>query len=355
MGLSDELGRAPANAAAAATGRDTDTPMNRVIRLINGYRFSQAVSIAVRLGIPDHLAGGSKTADELAELVSVKSGPLYQVLRASASCGVFEEDESGRFSNTPMSDCLRRDARGPARILALLLGQIHFAAFDKLIQTVESGEPAFDKAFGLPFFEYMAQHDELRRTFDVLMTNLFSVEVDALMNAYDFPGAGRILDVGGGRGTVVRALLARFSNLRCGLFDLPVIANRTREEFIRNGMIERCAVETGSFFDSIPSNYDSYLLKHVLHDWADDDCIRILNNVRRATGHNGRLLICEYIVPPGNQPSPVKEMDLLMLSTFAGKERSKSEFQTLLTKTGFKLDRVITSTTDLNVLEAYPT
>ena len=334
---------------------DQETPITRVVRLINSYRFSQAVSVATRLGIPDLLTSGEKTAEQLAELVSVESGPLYQVLRASASCGVFEEDENGRFSNTPMSDCLRRDAQGPARILALLLGEVHFAAFGKLMQTVQSGEPAFELALGQSFYEYIARHEELGRMFHSLMTKLFSAEVSAVMNAYDFAGAGRILDVGGGRGTVTRALLARFPTLRCGLFDQPTVVNRTWEEFTADGIIERCIIEAGSFFEAIPSGYNSYLLKHVLHNWTDDKCMAILKNVRRAIGGNGRLLLLEYVVPSGNQPSSAKELDLLMLTTFVGKERSESEFEKLLTKTGFKLNRVLNSTTELNVLEAYPT
>lgn len=331
-----------------------DTPLNCVTRLINSYRYSQAVSVATRLGIPDQLASGGKTADQLAELVSVKSGPLYQVLRASASCGVFAEDENGRFANTPMSDCLRSDAQGPARILALLLGHVHFAAFDKLMQTVQSGKPAFELAFGVPFFEYIGQRVELGRTFDTLMTRFFSAEVDAVMNSYDFGSAGRILDVGGGRGTVTRALLARFPNLRYGLFDQPAIAKRTRDEFLADGILDRCTIEKGSFFESVPPGYDTYLLKHVLHNWTDEKCMLILNNVRKAAGRNGRLLVLEYVVPPGNQPSLAKEFDLLMLTTFAGKERSESEFQKLLSKTGFRLSRIVPSATELNVLEALP-
>jgi O-methyltransferase domain/Dimerisation domain len=331
-----------------------DIPVNRVLRLINSYRFSQAVSVATRLGIPDELASGGKTADQLAELVSVKSGPLYQVLRASASCGVFVEDENGRFSNTPMSDCLRCDVQGPARIMALLLGHVHFAAFDKLMQAVQSGKPAFELAFGAPFFEYIGQRDELGRMFDSLMTKLFPAEVDAVINAYDFGSAGRILDVGAGRGTVTRALMARFPHLRCGLFDQPATAERTRKEFATDGIIDRCTIEMGSFFEAVPPGYDSYLLKHVLHDWTDEKCMMILRNVRKAAGHDSRLLLLEYVVPPGNQPSLAKEFDLLMLATFAGKERSESEFQELLAKSGFRLNRVVRSAMELNVIEALP-
>ncbi|HSK31810.1 MAG TPA: methyltransferase, partial [Candidatus Limnocylindria bacterium] len=126
------------------------------------------------------------------------------------------------------------------------------------------------------------------------MTALYEREVDAILNAYDYPGAGRILDVGGGRGTVVRALLARFPDLKCGLFDLRAVADRARESFAVDGLSDRCKIEAGSFFEAIPSGYDTYLLMHVLHDWDDAKCIIILTNIRRAIGNDGRLLVLEH-------------------------------------------------------------
>jgi ubiquinone/menaquinone biosynthesis C-methylase UbiE len=331
-----------------------DSPVDRVMRLLNGYRFSQAVSVATRLGIPDLLADGAKTPEELARLASAQRDPLYQILRASASCGVFAEDDNGRFENTPMSEYLRSGAPGPARNTALLMGEVFFATFGALMHAVRTGTPAFDKAFGQPFFDFLSTHGELGQTFDSQMTALYDREVDALLNTYDFADAGRILDVGGGRGTVARALLARFPNLKCGLFDLPAVADRARNSFLADGLSDRCTVEGGSFFEAIPSGYDTYLLKHVLHDWDDDKCSVILTNVYRAIGTDGRLLVLEHIVPSGNEPSVTKEYDLLMLALFRGKERTESEFRHLLEKTGFALERVVRTDSLLNVLEARP-
>lgn len=331
-----------------------DSPLDRVMRLLNSYRFSQAVSVATRLGIPDLLASGAKTTEELARLASAQRDPLYQILRASASCGVFAEDDSGRFVNTPMSECLRSDAPGAGRNNALLIGEILFATLGELMHAVRTGTPAFDKVFGQPFFDFLSTHKELGQLFDFQMTALYEREVDAVLNAYDFAGAGRILDVGGGRGSVARVLVARFSDLKCGLFDLPAVADRARESFVADGLSDRCTVEAGSFFDAIPSGYDTYLLKHVLHDWDDAKCGIILTNIRRTIGSDGRLLVLESVVPSGNGPSVTKESDLLMVALLAGKERTEAEFRSLLAKTGFELVRVVHTASLLNVLEARP-
>jgi O-methyltransferase domain/Dimerisation domain len=331
-----------------------DSPVDRVMRLLNSYRFSQAVSVAARLGIPDLLAHGGKTPEELAKLISAQPDPLYQILRASASCGVFAEDDKGCFVNTPMSECLRSDAPGPGRNNALLIGEVLFATLGELMHAVRTGTPAFDKVFGQPFFDFLSTHKELGQLFDAQMTALYQREIDALLNSYDFAGAGRILDVGGGRGTVVRALLARFFGLKCGLFDLPAVVDRARASFVADALIDRCAIEAGSFFETIPSGYDTYLLKHVLHDWDDARCVSILTNLRRAIGNDGRLLVLEHVVPPTNEPSVVKESDVLMLALLAGKERTEAEFQSLLAKTGFELVRVVHTASLLNVLEARP-
>jgi hypothetical protein len=234
------------------------------------------------------------------------------------------------------------------------MGEMFFAAFGDLMHAVRTGRPAFDTVFGQPFFDFLSAHTELGRLFDSQMTTLYTREVEALLDAYDFSGAGRILDVGGGRGTVVRALLAHYPDIECGVFDLPEVVERTRNSFAADGLSGRCDMEAGSFFESVPAGYDSYLLKHVLHDWDDEKCAVILRNIRRTMPNDGRLLVLEHIVPPGNQPSTTKEYDLLMLVLFTGKERTEAEYRSLLTRTGFVLVRVVPTASLLNVLEARP-
>ncbi len=267
---------------------------------------------------------------------------------------MFAEDEGGRFANTPMSECLRTGAPGPGRNTALLLGEVFFAAFGELMHSVRTGTPAFDKVYGQSFFDFLSTNKEIGGLFDVQMTALYEREVEALLHAYDFAGAGRIIDVGGGRGTVIRALLTRFPDLQCGLFDLPAVVDRTRESFAAVGLSDRCTIEGGSFFEAIPSGYDTYLLKHVLHDWDDEKAALILARVRSAIGRKGRLLVLEHIVPPGNAFSVTKETDMLMLTLLAGKERTEAEFRNLLAGTGFELIRTAPTASLLNVLEARP-
>lgn len=153
---------------------------------------------------------------------------------------------------------------------------------------------------------------------------------------------------------MVRALLARYPNLKCGLFDLPAVTDRARGAFDADGLSGRCAIAAGSFFGAVPTDYDTYLLKHVLHDWDDERCAVILTNVRRSIADDGLLLVLEHIVPPGNEFSMTKEYDLLMLALFAGKERTEAEYRSLLAKTGFALVRVVPTASLLNVIEARP-
>lgn len=328
--------------------------LDRLMGMLNGHRIAQALSVATRLDIADHLAERPMTANELADLTSAKPAPLYQVLRAVASRGVFAEDDVGRFRNTPMSEYLRRDAPGPARLFGVLNGEMFYASLGELMHTVRTGDPGFDQAFGHSFFHHLSAEAGLGSLFDSLMTALYGREVDAALETFDFSDVGQLLDVGGGRGTVARALLAKFPDLSCGLFDLPDVAARAEQTFAMEGLLDRCKITSGSFFDAIPSGYDTYLLKHVLHDWNDERCSVILLNCRRAIRDGGRLLILEYIVPSGNEPSLIKELDLAMLSFFGGKERTEAEFRELLERAGFRLERVVDSGTPLCILEASP-
>jgi O-methyltransferase domain len=329
-------------------------PLESLLGLLNGYRISQALSVVTRLGIADHLKDGPKTPNELSKLVSVKVGPLYQVLRTVASYGVFAENAAGGFIHTPMSEYLCSGAPGAARTTGLLIGELLYETFGKMMYAVRSGNPAFDKAFGQSFFDYLSTHDDLGRLFDTHMTTLYTRQMDSVLAVYDFGGIGKILDVGGGRGTVVRTLLARYPNLVCGLFDLPAVTARTRESLVTDGLLTRCTIETGSFFEAVPRGYDTYLLKHVLHDWDESACKVILSNIRRVVGESGRLLVLEHIVPSGNEQSTAKDFDLGMLCLFAGRERTEKEYRALLEITGFVLERIVPSTAQLYVLEARP-
>lgn len=330
------------------------TPLQSLLELLNGYRISQALSVLTRLGIADHLKDGPKTPDQLAGLVSVKPGPLYQILRTAASRGVFAEDDDGNFRHTPMSEYLCSSATGAARTTGLLVGELLYDTFGQMMHSVQTGEPAFNRAFGQSFFDYLSSHEDLGRLFDVHMTTLYKDQMNSVLAAYDFGACGKILDVGGGRGTVVRTLLARYPSLACDLFDLPAVSARTHDSFAAEGLLSRCTIASGSFFESVPSGYDTYVLKHVLHDWDEPACKLILSNIRKAIGEQGRLLIIEHVVPPGNEPSTAKDFDLGMLCLFGGRERTEVEYRALLDTTGFLLECVFPTEAQMHVLEAKP-
>ena len=330
------------------------SPLESLLELLNGYRISQALSVVTRLGIADHLKDGPKTPIQLAGLVSVKPGPLYQILRTVASHGVFAEDDNGNFRHTPMSEFLCSSATGAARTTGLLVGEVLYDTFGQMMHAVQTGEPAFNRAFGQSFFDYLSSHEDLGRLFDVHMTTLYKDQMQSVLVAYDFGACGKILDVGGGRGTVVRTLLARYPRLACGLFDLPAVSARTQESFAEKGLLSRCTIASGSFFESVPSGYDSYLLKHVLHDWDDSSCRLILGNIRKSIDDQGRLLIIEHVVPPGNDSSTAKDFDLGMLCLFGGRERTEVEYRALHDTTGFLLERVFPTDSEMHVLEARP-
>jgi hypothetical protein len=234
------------------------------------------------------------------------------------------------------------------------VGEVLYDTFGQMMHSVLTGKPAFDQVFGRSFFDYLSTHEDLGRLFDIHMTNVYTDQMKSMLAAYDFGACGKILDVGGGRGTVVRTLLSYYPNLTCGLFDLPAVSARTRDSFAEEGLLSRCTIESGSFFESVPTGYDTYLLKHVLHDWDESACKLILSNIRQVISGQGRLLIVEHVVPPGNDPSTAKDFDLGMLCLFGGRERMEVEYRALLDTTGFLLERVFPSEAQMHVLEAKP-
>lgn len=312
---------------------------------INAYRISQAIYIAAKLGISKKLAKKQKSAGELADLCGVQPGRLYQVLRALAAEGIYTEDDQGRFSNTPMSEYLTEDAPGPFWANAIMVGERYYEAFGALMHSVQSGEAAFEKIHGESFYDNLSCHPDVGRIFDSMMTALYAGDIEYLLGLYDFSRFGRILDVGGGRGTFIRGLLSRGVTRECGLFDLPAVSERTRKEFTRDGLVDNCEIISGSFLDGLPKGFDTYLFKSILHNWSDNSVDTILRQCRAACGPDSRIAIVEYIVPHGNEPSFAKGLDLTMLALFGGKERSLKEFEALLRAARFELDEFVPPST----------
>lgn len=325
-------------------------------RLIIGYRLSQAISVAAQLGVADLLKNGPQSADELARHTGTHSPSLYRVLRLLASEGLLAEAKDGRFHLLPLGEPLRADVPGSLRHRAIFDGAAaNWQAWGELIHSVTTGEPAFNHVWHAGLFDYVNRDPELAASFNGFMAAQTTAVAQAVLDAYDFSGVDTLVDVGGGYGALVVSVLAAHPAMRGVLFDLPHVVAEGRSRLAAAGLAARCAAIGGSFFDAVPEGGDAYALKFILHDWDDERCREILTHCRRVMPVHGRLLIVEAIIRPGNAPDYGKYMDLTMLvMTEGGRERTESEYRALLTATGFRLTRVIPTTSDVCVIEALP-
>src|SRR5258708_1999027 len=267
------------------------TPQEQMSRMLTGYWVSQALYAAAKLKLADLLKNGPRTSDELAGPTGTHAPSLYRLLRALASVGVFVEDDRRRFGLTPLAECLRSDVPGSQWAMAVMNGEEHYASWGELLHSVRTGQPAFEKLFGAGVFDFLSRDPEKARIFDEAMVGVHGRETAAMLDSYHFSGVGVLADIGGGNGSLLSAVLKRYPNLRGLLFDLPGVSERARANLASAGLAGRCDVIGGNFFDAVASGADAYLLRHILHDWDDEECVRILKNVRAAMSDGGRLLV----------------------------------------------------------------
>lgn len=318
--------------------------------MASGYWISQAIYVAAQLRIADLLASGSKTVAELAHGVDERA--LYRLLRALASLGIFAEQDDGQFRLTPLAEPLRADHPQSKRAMILMAGDEQYRAWGNLLFSVQTGHTGFEHEFGLPLFDYLSKHPEKAKVFDEAMVSIHGRETPAMLEVYDFSGIGVLADLGGGNASVLTAVLRKHSNLRGILFDLPNVAERARPSLAAAGLAERCQAIGGSFFETAPAGADAYFLRHILHDWNDEQCLTILRNIHRASPPHAKLLVVESIIQPGNDPSFAKLLDLTMLVIPGGQERTEAEYRELLARGGFELRRIVPTAADVSVLEA---
>ena len=311
--------------------------------LLMSFVLSRALQVAAELGLADALAHGPKDVEALAREVGAHAATLYRLLRALASIGVFGQLPDGRFANTPSSEYLRSDAPESMRGLARMHGSSPmWQAWAGLEHSVRSGEPSFTHVHGTPMFEYLAAHPEYGRRFDEGMVNASRLVNEALVEAYEWGGLGTLVDVAGGVGSSLAAILRANPRIQGVLFDLPHVIERSRAYLVQEGVADRCRTETGSFFEAIPTGADAYFMKHIIHDWDDEDCLRILRNCRTAMPDHAKLLVCERVIAPSRDPSLANALDLVMLAlTDGGRERTEQEFRDLFGRAGLRLARVV--------------
>ena len=318
-----------------------------------GYFVSRAMHVAAQLDIATLLADGPKTCEALAKTTSTHAETLYRLLRALASCGIFVEDSQRRFANTELSELLRSDIPNSMRPMTLFFGdETTLKSWQSLLHSVTTGEPAFEHVFGAHHFDYLSRHPDTAKMVDDAMVSVSSMMNTAIATAYDFSAVSTIVDIAGGYGSTLCTILKAHPALRGILFDMPHVIEGARQYIAEQGIADRCEVIAGDFFQSLPRGADAYFMKHIIHDWDDERCVKILRNCHAAMPSHGKLLVSERIVPPGNAPSYSKLSDLVMLvMTPGGRERTEAQYRKLFEAGGFKLTRLVPTESEHTVLE----
>jgi hypothetical protein len=331
------------------TQRDSD----ELIRIVLSPLLARAVLTIADLGIADLIEPGVPcSVAYLAKATGCQEHSLYRAMRLLASHRLFRERTDGEFDHTALSKALRSTAEGSFRPGAQLFHYL-FHVMDQLDYSIRTGESGFTKLHK-PLFEHLKEHPELAPVFDAAMSSFHGYEADAMLDAYDFATIPVLADVGGGDGSLLVSVLRRYPTLRGILFELEQASTRARQALAVQGLAERCQVIEGNFFESVPSGADAYLLRHVLHDWTDEECAQILRNCRVAMDVRGRLLVVECVVPVGNSRSISKDWDISMMLGTGGLERTEAQFRALLKAVGFELTSVTPTSTMVSVLEARP-
>ena len=277
---------------------------------------------------------------------------LYRLMRTLASLGILTEREEQRFALTPLGEALETGAPGSARSTLIAFGGSFWHGWEEILYALDTGKTGFDKAYGVPIFEYLRQHPDQAAHFSEAMVGFHGAEPPAVAEAYDFSVFKKVVDVGGATGNMLAAILSKHPGPRGVLFDMPHVVRDAPALLESRGVGDRVTIEPGNFFETVPAGGDAYLLSHVIHDWNEEKCLTILGNVRRVMEPDGRLLIIEMVLPAGDVPHPGKLLDMVMLVFPGGQERTGDEYGSLLGKAGFRLNRVVPTPSAVSVVEA---
>jgi hypothetical protein len=304
--------------------------------------------------LADHLGGGPLSAADLAAVTGTNPRALHRFMRTLASLGILTQDEQDeRFALTPLGDALKSDAPGSARSTVLAMaGPWSWRAWGEFQYSVETGKTAMEKVYGMPLFDYLAQHRHQAAEFSEAMVGIHGAEPPAVADAYDFSAFGSIVDVGGATGNMLAHILARHPQPKGILFDRPHVVTEAPALLRARGVESRVAIEHGNFFEHVPTGADAYILSHIIHDWNEDQCLTILGNCRKAMKPGAKLLIIEFVLPEGNTPHLGKLVDMVMLAIPGGEERTAGEYETLLASAGLNMTRVLPTASDVSIVEA---
>ena len=325
-----------------------------LLDLMRGFVVAKSLFVAADLTVADLLAGGPRPVAELAAATETHPDALRRLLRALCGVEVFTDAGGDRFGLGRLGPGLLTAGPHSVRNWLLVNGGPVFRAFDGMPEAVRSGRPAFADLFGRSFFDHMKRSTQDGQWFHAAMDEISRHTADALLAAYDFRGVTSVVDVGGGRGGLLAALLRAHASLRGTVFDRPEVVRTARATVAAAGVADRCELRGGDFFRSVPAGADCYLLSWILHDWDDSAALRLLRSCRRAIPATGRLLLVEALLPPADRPHFAHFGDLVMLVALGGRERTEEQYAALLAAAGFRLARVIPTGEPRSLLEAVP-
>jgi len=345
-------------AARKKSAKRKSTPAGKLLEMIATRLIPEALHAVAVLGIADSLADGPKNSIQLAQQSGTHAASLYRVLRALAGAGVFAEDKAGRFRLTPLGQPLRSGVADSVHGAAIMHGGDRTGRLDGLlVECLRSGKTASELAFGAQgFFEQYQKDPALAAIFNAAMTALSNAHYSGVVEAYNFNSIRKLVDIGGGHGRLVSMILKAYPKMRGVLYDLPHASEGGRKGIGEVGLIDRCEVVSGDFFQSVPEGGDAYILSRVIHDWDDDEAVAILKVVRKAMQPRSRLLLFETLVRADNRPAYPLLSDLNMLVLTGGKERSEEEYRAIYRAAGFTLSRVVDtpSPTGMTIIEGKP-
>ncbi len=338
---------------AVAPAQTTLPPEALLTNIAFGALMTQALAIAAELGIADLLAKKPQSIHELAAATETHERALYRVLRSLAGVGIFQETGEQIFSNTSYSEPLRSDAPNSMRSGAIFMGaDWHWSVWGDALYSVKTGKPAWGHVHGgAEVFDYFSQNPEHARIFNGAMTDMSMGTAAPVVEAYDFSGIETLADIAGGHGYLLSQILKANSPMNGILFDMPQVIAGAPTLLERENVMSRVECVAGDFFASVPKA-DAYIMKHIIHDWDDERCVTILKNIHNAMNAGGKVLIVEAIVPEGNEAHYSKLLDLEMLVSPGGAERTEKEYRELLAGAGFDLTRIVPTASPFSIIEA---
>jgi hypothetical protein len=317
-----------------------------------GALMTQALAVAAKHGVADLLKDGAKPVSELAAATATDEQALYRILRSLASIGIFTETAPRAFANTPYSEPLRSDVPGSFRNGAIFMGASwHWNVWGQMDYSAKTGKPAWAHTHGVEVFDYFFQNPEHAEIFNGAMTDMSVATAPVVVEAYDFSGIETLADIAGGHGYLLSQILRANPQLKGILFDLPHVLTGADPMLEAQTVADRVERRPGDFFVEVPPA-DAYIMKHIIHDWDDERSAAILKNIRAAMKDDGRLLIVETIVPETSEPHYSKLLDLEMLTSPGGRERTANEYEALLAESGLRLTRIVPTRSPFSIIEA---